>query len=307
MAFSGPLANTMPASIRRYDLLHKRLERFTQMLQGLEEGDVHALHQARVASRRLREILPVLQVDPAVARRLGRRLRKVTQRLGAVRELDVLCLLIDELRQSGKYDAQALRRVASAAVEDRTRARERLSDKLPTDELQRIVGKLNKIATGLKEGKSSRGWRWAVEARVTHRASALKDALADAGALYLPDRLHAVRIAVKKLRYAREVLVEASGARTKGELRSLKRGQDILGRLHDMQMLLDRVRQLQASLTPPDVTMWRKLDGLTTALENDCRRIHARFMRQRNVVLTVCDKTADGNKPSATAARRAAS
>ena len=127
---------------------------------------------------------------------------------------------------------------------------------------------------------------------MTHRASALKDALADAGALYLPDRLHAVRIAVKKLRYAREVLVEASGARTKGELRSLKRGQDILGRLHDMQMLLDRVRQLQASLTPPDVTMWRKLDTLTTALENDCRRLHARFMRQRDVVLTVCDRTA---------------
>jgi CHAD domain-containing protein len=297
----------MPASIRRYDLLHKRLERFTQMLQGLEEGDVHALHQARVASRRLREILPVLQVEPGAARRLGRRLRKVTQRLGAVRELDVLCLLIDELRQSGKYDAQALRRVAAAASEDRARARERLSDKLPSDELQRIVGKLNKIATALKDGKSSRGWRWAVEARVTHRASALKDALADAGALYLPERLHAVRIAVKKLRYAREVLVEASGARTKGELQSLKRGQDILGRLHDMQMLLDRVRQLQASLTPPDITMWRKLDALTTALENDCRRLHARFMRQRNVVLTVCDKTTDATKLSPAASRRAAS
>src|SRR6185436_17645770 len=134
-----------------------------------------------------------------------------------------------------------------------------------------------------------------------HRASVLKDALDDAGALYLPERLHAVRIAVKKLRYAREVSAEATGAKTKGALQALKRGQDILGRLHDMQVLLERVRQLQASLTPPDVTMWRKLDTLTTALENDCRRIHARFMRQRNVVLTVCDTTADGTKLLATA------
>jgi CHAD domain-containing protein len=296
----------MPASIRRYDLLNKRLERFTQMLQGLDEGDVHALHQARVASRRLREILPVLQVDADVARRLGRRLRKVTQRLGAVRELDVLSLLIDELRESGRYDAQAIRRVASAIGEERAHVREKMLSKLPTSELHRIAGKLNKVADDLKAGKSSRGWRWAVEARVTHRASALKDALVDAGALYLPERLHAVRIAVKKLRYAREVSAEATGVKTKGELRSLKRGQDILGRLHDMQMLLDRVRQLQASLTPPDVTMWRKLDTLTTALENDCRRLHARFMRQRTVVLSLCDRAA-GVKTTAAAARRAAS
>jgi CHAD domain-containing protein len=306
MAFGGPLPNTMAASIRRYDLLHKRLERFTQMLQGLDEGDVHALHQARVASRRLREILPVLQVDADVARRLGRKLRKVTQRLGTVRELDVLSLLIDELQASGRYDTQALRRIASAIGEERAHAREKLLTKLPTEELHRIAGKLNKVAGDLKTGKSSRGWRWAIEARITHRASVLKDALVDAGALYLPERLHAVRIAVKKLRYASEVSVEASGLKTKGELRSLKRGQDILGRLHDMQVLLDRVRQLQASLTPPDVTMWRKLDALTTALENDCRRVHARFMRQRTVVLTVCDRSANP-KVSAATARRAAS
>jgi hypothetical protein len=73
-----------------------------------------------------------------------------------------------------------------------------------------------------------------------------------------------------------------------------------------MQVLLERVRQLQASLTPPDVTMWRKLDTLTTALENHCRRLHARFMRQRTAVLTMCDRAA-GLKTSTAAARRAAS
>ena len=100
--------------------------------------------------------------------------------------------------------------------------------------------------------KTARDWRWAIDARVTHRALALKTALAEAGALYLPERLHAVRIALKKLRYAREVVAEAAGLDMKAELRSLKRSQDILGRLHDMQVLLDRIRQLQASLTPAD-------------------------------------------------------
>jgi CHAD domain-containing protein len=296
----------MPASTRRYDLLHKRLEQFTQMLQGLDEGDVRALHRTRVASRRLREILPVLQVDPDVARRLGRRLRKVTQRLGKVRELDVLCLLIDELRQSGLYDAPAVRRLAAAVGDERAHARDKLLAKLPTDELHRIAGKLGKIASDLKTRKSSSGWRWAVEARVTHRALALKDALADAGALYLPERLHTVRIALKKLRYAREVSAEASGVKVKGELRAFKRGQDLLGRLHDMQVLLERVRQLQLSLTISQAAMRRKLDALTTALENHCRRLHARFMHQRSSVLTACDRAA-GVKATAGTARRAAS
>jgi len=294
----------MPTS-QRHDLLNKRLERFTRMLQGLDEGDARALHRTRVASRRLREILPVLELDPEVARHLGRRLRKVTERLGAVRELDVLTLLIEELHESGKHDSATLARLAVAIAEARARARDRLHAKLPAGELRRIANKLGKVAGELRDRKkSSRGWRWAIEARLTHRASTLKHALLEAGALYLPERLHAVRIALKKFRYALEVSVEATGASPTTELRTLKRGQEILGRLHDVQILIDRVRRIQASVDPPDLTLWRNIDVLTTALENDCRRLHARFMRQQSAVRAVCDRV---NRLKTTAsARRAA-
>jgi CHAD domain-containing protein len=103
----------------------------------------------------------------------------------------------------------------------------------------------------------------------------------DAGAVYLPGRLHAVRIALKKLRYAVELATEIAGQPTNSVLRSLKRGQNVLGRLHDMQVLIDRVRQVQASLTPPTIAVWRALDTLVTALDNDCRRLHARYMHMR--------------------------
>jgi len=276
------------------------------MLQGLDEGDVRALHQTRVASRRLREVLPVLHVKADLAARLGRRLRRVTRRLGVVRELDVLSLLIEELAASGQYDQQAMRKVAAFVGEERKRARGRLLEKLPVDELHRIADKIGRIASDLKTSKNtSRDWRWAVEARVTHRALALKTALADAGALYLPERLHTVRIALKKLRYAHEVVAEAGGLDLKAELRSLERGQDILGRLHDVQVLLDRIRRLQASLTPGDSVISRRLDSLTISLENECRRLHARFMHQKAAVVAVCDRAA-GLK-SAARGRRAAS
>jgi CHAD domain-containing protein len=300
-----PLFYTMSTS-RRYDLLNTRLERFTRMLHGFAEGDVRALHRTRVASRRLREILPVLELDPDVARRLGKRLRKVTERLGVVRELDVLTLLIEELHDSDKYDSATLARLATAVAEARSRARDRLFAKLSTGELRRIATKLGRVAGDLRDHrKASRGWQWAVEARLTHRATVLKHALIEAGALYLPERLHAVRIAVKKLRYALEVAADATGVAAAGDLRTLKRGQEILGRLHDVQILIDRVRQIQASMEPPDVSKWRNIDVLIMALENDCRRLHARFMRHQATVRAVCDHV--NRLKVATSARRAAS
>jgi CHAD domain-containing protein len=161
------------------------------------------------------------------------------------------------------------------------------------------------VAGALRDRKKpARAWHWAIEARLAHRATALKHAVIEAGALYLPERLHAVRIALKKLRYALEVAVEATDAHSAGDLRALKRGQDILGRLHDLQILIDRVRQLQASVEPPDVTVWRKIDVLTMALENDCRRLHARFMRHQAAVRAVCDRV--NRLKVATSTRRAA-
>jgi len=300
----------MPVSKQRYDLLHKRSEQFTRMLHGLDEGDVRALHRARVSSRRLREVLPILQLDADVTRKLSRRLRKVTRRLGRVRNLDALLLLIDELRDADRPDGHgaSLERLATVLSEER----ERLVAKLPMAELHRVAGKLDKIGRQLnaadrsasaRDGNRARSWRWAVEARVARRGARFAAAIEDAGAVYLPERLHAVRIALKKMRYAVELSADIAGQPTTPELRTLKRGQDLLGRLHDVQVLIDRVRQLQASLTAPEIAVWRELDALVTSLEDECRRLHARYMRGRAALLAICDR--DAARPAAAVRRRA--
>ena len=112
--------------------------------------------------------------------------------------------------------------------------------------------------------------------------------MSDAGAVYLAERLHAVRIAVKKLRYALEVAAEAAHVKSSPDLKQLRRVQDVLGRLHDLQVLIDRARDVQASLTPPDINAWRELDGLVVALEEDCRRLHGRYMHDRDALLALC-------------------
>ena len=286
----------MPLSSTRSELLEKRLDQFTRVLNSVEQGDVRGLHRARVASRRLRELLPMLQLDADRVHKLGRRLKKVTTRLGTVRELDVLLLLVDEQHVSGRSRSSALGRVGISVAKDRDDARKRLATRLPVAGMRRLAEKLDRVADQLRiaEGSSSlaaaRHWRLAIDAQVASRAARLSAAMADAGAMFLPERLHTVRIAMKKLRYAVELSAEISGVKRGTGLNALKRGQDLLGRLHDLQVLIERVRQVQASLTPPNLTVWRDLDALGLSLENDCRLLHARYMRSREALVALADK-----------------
>jgi CHAD domain-containing protein len=279
------------------------------MLHGIEKGRVRSVHGVRVASRRLREVLPVLQLESDVAGRLGRRLRKVTHRLGTVRELDVLFLLIEECQESGRYEERAIARLASNIAEERTAAHDQLSGRLPIAQLQRLAAKLDKIADALIGQEKPRGtarvWRWAIEARVAHRAAPLKAAIEAAGTVYLPDRVHEVRIAMKKLRYSMELEAEISPAGSwRRDLTMLKRTQALLGRLRDREVLIERVRQVQASLTPPDLVVWRSLDSLVATIEKECRRLHARYVRDTAALIALCDRIA-GRTPAAPRAQRA--
>jgi CHAD domain-containing protein len=275
----------------------------------LEKGGEQAIHRTRVASRRLREVLPILELDRESADRLGRRLRRVTKRLGTVREQDALLQLLGELHDSGKHDDRALARVSAAVSEQRTSEQDRLRAKLPMGELRRIVSKIEKIEKALGERdlrqSSARAWRWAIDARIAQRAGALKAAINEAGAVYLPGRVHDVRIALKKFRYAAELANEVSGDRAwHDDLLLLKRMQDLLGRLRDRQVFIERVREVQASLTPPDLAVWRGLDALVATIEKECRRLHARYVRDAAKLAAICDRVGERARPAAPASHR---
>src|SRR5918911_295918 len=99
-------------SEEREEMLRSRLARLTRSLHGLESGERRAVHRTRVASRRLRELLRVVGLNHALTVKLGHQLRRITRRLGALRELDVVALLIDELHESRRCSPAALRLVA---------------------------------------------------------------------------------------------------------------------------------------------------------------------------------------------------
>jgi CHAD domain-containing protein len=284
----------MVPSTPRHALFLRRLRRFTRTLPGVEAGDARAVHRMRVASRRLRELLPVLQLERQSSGRLPRRLRKVTRRLGGVRELDVVALEVAELRRQEPGCAKALDVLEQEARQARDRAHERLVQSGAARELRRIAGKLETAAARVRDDRSPlarRRWIWAVEARVARRAALLRLAIDEAGSVYLAERLHAVRIALKKVRYGVELLWEGTGrAARRADLVRLRHDQDLLGHLHDLHVLIERVRRAQTSLAPPDLTVWRDLERISALLEARCRRLHAQYVRRRPALAGLCDR-----------------
>jgi CHAD domain-containing protein len=264
------------------------------MLPGVASGEVRAVHQTRVASRRLREVLPVLQLDSDTAQKLGRRLKKVTRQLGRLRELDVLPALADELSQSDAQFNRALQFVIQDIRRSREQVRQRLEGKDVSAKLAKLGHKLKSVAKRMPDrsenGHGGRSWQWAIDARAARRAATLEQAIDEAGAVYLPERLHGVRVALKKLRYAVELSAESQGLKTHDDLRTLRRGQDLLGRLHDLQVLAAYVLKSRAAAVPTDLRLADQLDELQMTLDNTCRRLHARYMKNREALEAICSR-----------------
>ena len=289
-----------------YDVLHKRLDAFSERMDKIHDDDAHAVHQTRVASRRLRELLPLAGLKADTARKLNRRLKRVTRALGAVREVDVLLHLIEDLSRDTRFSSKALKRVATAVSESRDGPRKRLTEKLPVPKLRRLAGRIERAVKRRSRlgQRPKQGWMWATDARVARRAASLAHTMEAAGALYDPARLHDVRVALKKLRYAMELIVEARQGSETGEIATLKEGQDLLGRLNDVELLVTRTRQLQSAPSPPDLTVSRDLESLLRTLERECRALHARYMHHRSKLAAVVDRVTRTGASRSPAARR---
>jgi CHAD domain-containing protein len=94
-------------------LLRQRLVSLLQAMPAAQAGDVLSVHQARVASRRLRSALPVLgaHADEDQLDQVQRRVRRITRALGPVRELDVTLMLLAEFEGRGAAPARAIARI----------------------------------------------------------------------------------------------------------------------------------------------------------------------------------------------------
>ena len=217
----------------------------TANAQGVTALDGTAVHDMRVASRRLRMALEVYR--PWLPAKPGKKLRKlarsITRDLGTRRELDVMIRMMRDHREEThgvwqrfmdhaisvidlRRDAQAdfCRSAATLAASESFReAVSAVVDAIQTDgicvlDLARAgaLGALAEARVGRKE------WRRSED----------------------PEALHLVRIALKHLRYACEYHAPLYGEPMTTHIEHIKAAQEILGEWNECRLLQDMVLAL---------------------------------------------------------------
>jgi CHAD domain-containing protein len=190
----------------------------------LQDADAADIHQFRVACRRLRSLLktfkPFLEAEAALDYR--RRLGRIAELGGEVRELDVIAVL-PELRQ--EPFVQALVRVRHVAVQ---KLRRRLAGARVARQVQAVRAGISTRGLGLLDGvpeaavlrRVRRSWMRADEL-LSRRPRA-------------PQSLHALRIRLKNCRYTLEIVADLSPQQAATLRHRLQEAQQLLGERRDV-------------------------------------------------------------------------
>jgi CHAD domain-containing protein len=261
-------------------LLLQRLERaLKRHVPAAVAGRDGGVHQARVTSRRLREAVPVFAtgLKGSKAGKAERKIRRLTRALGTVRELDVTLTLLDELARAPQVSRSAVEDVRGRVIEERDKRRAVMLERLDNVNVDKLGRRLASVGAAL-QAATDEPWRKTLGARLLKRVRRLTSAMDDAGHMYAPDQLHQVRIAAKKLRYGLELAADSGLKQAAPHVRTLKRVQDMLGKLHDLQVLLTHVASVQAEPQSGRAQSRLALEDLARHIEDQCRHLHGRYI-----------------------------
>jgi len=236
--------------------------------------DPEELRQMRTAVRRLRA---VLREAPSVCGRDGERLRRELQWLGAVlgpvRDLDVLGdYLRDELASLPDQEADAVRRVLERLEAQRTRARNDAAAALTSSRYTRLRKGLAKALGHARPADDD------VSLLARRRFKKLRKAVRALPSKPSDEQLHAVRIRVKRARYAAELAEATVGRPAKRFAKLASRVQDILGEHQDAVVAEERLRALGTS--GRDGLDSSAMDGLLRRQRRRRRAAWAAFQEQ---------------------------
>ena len=213
---------------------------------GVRQGsDPEAVHQARVATRRLRSDLRTFRrvVDAGWCEPLRDELKWLGERLGEVRDADVLLARLEaRLDALPHADAIGARHLLDALREQRADARDTLLAAMRSDRylalLDRLVDATHHVPPALDVG--AEGSRNVddlddieLESLVRKPWKKLRRAVEDLEHEPPDEALHAVRIRAKRVRYAAEAIAPAVGRDAKRFARRITDVQDILGEHQD--------------------------------------------------------------------------
>lgn len=270
-------------------------ERLRQTLAGLLEeidrtesvarqgDDPDAVHDMRVAVRRLRATFRAVRplMDRDEVDELRRELEWVGDRLGALRDLDVLMLgLRADADRLDAGDAVVATTLLHPLIAERESAREVLLAALESDRYRNLMKMLRgtSAAPRLRRDDVTLEQLAAKEYRRLRRRGDITPSMSAAA-------LHKRRIRIKRARYTAELVEETSGGKVKKFVRTAKDAQDVFGAHHDAVVTRRRLRELSGAVGRADAGLVagrltelqrarveRTRDELPTAWAKLCRR-----------------------------------
>jgi CHAD domain-containing protein len=215
--------------------------------------DVEAVHDMRTATRRLRTAITIYGEDADKDDReaVEDELRRITRRLGAVRDLDVLLETLDgaSTARGGKIDPDDFDPLRRSWDDERAAGAERLTAELGRGRFDAALAGAEQLGKAAHGGAGEGSGDGDQQLRVAHRAPTLIWASFGEVLAYEidpltadPAAIHEMRIAAKKLRYTLEAFQDAlePGATLIDEVTAL---QDAGGEMHDAIVARDRARE----------------------------------------------------------------
>jgi CHAD domain-containing protein len=229
------------------DCVLKELER----LHGSPDADT--VHDLRVAIRRCRSVASVVaEVDPHPAWREMRKVaRKLFHKLGGLRDVQVM----EEWVRHLSPESDSLRAVLLANLESELQSlREsalEAAEQFDTRAWKRLSGILRQRLRFVPPGGL------AAECLALERYQEAKELQANALRTEKPKPWHALRIGLKRFRYTVESLLPEHHAAWS---ENLKRVQDLLGDVHDLDVLSGMVKEASSGLPQSRETLLQTIE-----------------------------------------------
>jgi CHAD domain-containing protein len=243
------MAEMIILSIRETNLLRKRLQDLLDLRSELfkNPGD-ETVHDLRVSSRRAREVLDYLQsaLPENQYKKLRTPAKKITSKLGELRETEVNLALTEKLQDQGLIPQLA----AELLIHSLNGRKRRLEQKVVKQMKGRRFTPYKKFISRLK------GSRMAIPAS----QEVLQKRAVDFYSFSMPEdmhdeELHDLRIRTKKFRYAVEIHSRLRNLRMGRFLLRIKRLQELLGDIHDLYVFANLIQEEAEKWNEPTLTL----------------------------------------------------
>lgn len=216
-------------------LSRKRLERLDNNLDAaLESGDVEAIHQVRVSSRKLVESICIF--GTCVGERSVRRVQKALKRLRdlfrEVRDLDVLQLSLSKAGGDAKLSPTQLAQLEGSLTSRRERILNRVRSQCKSQKIGRVTRRVESLIDDF-ESDADEDDALILEAARSRWRKRADDLIAETNPAHPRESLHPMRLKLKRFRYSTELLLRLEGREGEEILQELAGLQDELGAWND--------------------------------------------------------------------------